>query len=1143
MQRIDFSLTSTITLWERKKHKMFQRILKLTPEDLQRMVENNNVRGLLRAFKHNDPAIYTAAEQGLMQIQPPPISEICRTLNDHKTEPSLKQRAARLFGKMGDASAISCLLDELQSIKDRDTAEQRTLAAVIAQALTTLEWAPTLDEIGARYWCAREKYFYCINCQSSALPPLLEELTLLFQIEKNLWSRRQTTAYTEIVSVLEHLKDDSLPAILTLITAPPTDIPQNLVHLIQSQTAQLLLSFGEDAVTTINEALLASTEPAIIQIFVSLTGELGEESSIAPLLQTLRLSPKPLKSEIAEALNQIGGQACFSQCITSYQQWIEETIWEPDQPGYDREQVSETEINLNYLERVLRNTNGDAITTLIDVYKDTPEDSPVFQRFQKTIVTINVAAIPALVELLKSPDERHQRRAVNLLERLADWHPTSSSPEDQAYFAIAQRIRDTYRADGVARADSGICVSLGEDAVPALTHTLKNYNYQVRFDAAQILESITHNSNEIESVIYCNVALHNVEACVVCGNKAVKPLIQNLKEAVAYEVYGFNEPMRKQALACVMQALVALGNEAKIDLIIRLEDPADIMLRPNLTHILMQIGAPAVKLLQNADRSVEHDDLRYEITRILYHISNSDSIPMRDYFYEKMKDPSPRVKNIAIQYTAKNPDSRSLRALLAIASDENEQKSIRKTALQIIASQKNIKFLPGLLDFANDLDRDLQIIAVRGIEGLGPEADQPEATLLLIEFLTGKQGSLQRGAANALAAIGSPSIIDYLIDFLIQLENSVGLETQSTKIQHEVKLAKGTRTLVIETLTQIGETVIVKIVSRKPLANGQLRNAFLETIQQMKKEIAQRTLFNELCSSSLTVRNRAAHFLQALHWEPVTTQGHCEDAARYAGALSKWKEMLSYGDCAIEPLKELLSSSDDLSREIAVQFLDQLEWKPVPEDPIILCQYWIVREEFQNCFVVGVKAVQPLVEELARNQNKLEQAIKQGQGANNESLKQRRTKIKNALWGIGADAVPALFAHFYSLQITDIIRAHIAHVLLHLGGQMVEEKMLESMINNDLLSVRLQSIWTLGEMGAQQTIPTMLSILQTEESSEELQIEILQALRKILRTGLDQKHIKNIRESCASLLEDHHEMSRSLTENAIQIIRICDRTY
>lgn len=1122
---------------------MFQHILKLTPEDLQRMVENNNARGLLRAFRHNDPAIFTAAEQGLMQIQPTPVPEICRTLNDQKTNTALKQRAARLLGKMGDASAISCLLDELQNIKDRDIAEHRTLAAVIAQALTTLEWAPTLDEIGARYWCAREKYFYCINCQGSALPPLLEELVLLFQIEKNLWSRRQTTAYTEIASVLEHLKTESTPAILALITAPPTNIPSNLVSQVQSRAAQLLLSFGRDTIAPINDALLTSTDSAIIKILISLTGQLGEESSIAPLLQTLRHSSKPLKSDIAEALNQIGGQACFSQCITSYQQWIEETIWEPDQPGYDRDQVSETEINLNYLERVLRNTNGDAITTLIDVFKDAPDGSPVFQRFQKTIVTINVAAIPALVELLKSPDERHQRRAVNLLERLADWRPTSNSPEDQAYFAIAKRIRDTFKADGIVRADSGICISLGENAVAALTHTLKNYNYQVRFDAAQTLNSITSNSNEIESVINCNVALHNVEACVACGSKAVKPLIQNLKEAVTYEVYGFNEPMRKQALACVMQALVVLGNAAKVDLIIRMEDPADLIIRPYLTHVLMQVGSPAANLLQNAGRSAEDDDIRYEITRILYHISTSDSIPMRDYFYEKMKDTSPQVKNIAIQYTAKNPDSRSLRALRAIASDENEQKSNRKTALQIIASQKNIKFLPDLLDFANDLDRDLQIIGVRGIEELGPEADLPEATLLLIEFLTGKQGSLQRSAASALAAIGSPSIIDYLIDFLIQLDDSVRLETQSSKTQREAKLAKGTRALVIETLSRIGEEAIVKMVSRKSLANGELRSAFLETIKHMKKENAQRTLFNELCSSSLAVRNRAALFLQALHWEPTPHQARCEDAARYAGALSKWKEMLSYGDCAIEPLKELLSSTDDLSRKIAVQFLDQLEWKPDSEDPIILCQYWIVRKEFQNCFVVGEKAVQPLVEELARNQKKLEQAIKHGKGATSESLKRRQTKIKNALWGIGTDAIPALFAHFYSLQINDIVRAHIAHVLLHLGGQMIEEKMLRSMINNDLLSVRLQSIWTLGEMGAQRTITPMLSILQTEESSEELQIEILQALRKILRKDLDHNLIENIRESCASLIEDHQEMSRSVTENAIQIIRICDRTY
>ncbi|MCD6474784.1 MAG: HEAT repeat domain-containing protein [Anaerolineaceae bacterium] len=1122
---------------------MFQHILKLTPEDLQRMVENNNARGLLRAFRHNDPAIFTAAEQGLMQIQPPPIPEICRTLNDQRTNTALKQRAARLLGKMGDASAISCLLDELQNIKDRDIAEHRTLAAVIAQALTTLEWAPTLDEIGARYWCAREKYFYCINCQSSALPPLLEELVLLFQIEKNLWSRRQTTAYTEIASVLEHLKTESTPAILALITAPPTDIPSNLVSQVQSRAAQLLLSFGRDIIAPINDALLTSTDSAIIKILISLTGQLGEESSIAPLLQTLRYSSKPLKSDIAEALNQIGGQACFSQCITSYQQWIEETIWEPDQPGYDRDQLSETEINLNYLERVLRNTNGDAITTLIDVFKDAPGDSPIFQRFQKTIVTINVAAIPALVELLKSPDERHQRRAVNLLERLADWHPTSNSPEDQAYFAIAKRIRDTFKADGIVRADSGICISLGEKAVAALTHTLKNYNYQVRFDAAQTLNSITSNSNEIESVINCNVALHNVEACVACGSKAVKPLIQNLKEAVTYEVYGFNEPMRKQALACVMQALVALGNAAKVDLIIRMEDPTDLIIRPYLTHVLMQVGSPAVNLLQNAGRSAENDDIRYEITRILYHISTSDSIPMRDYFYEKMKDTSPQVKNLAIQYTSKNPDSRSLRALRAIASDEDEQKSNRKTALQIIASQKNTKFLPDLLDFANDLDRDLQIIAVRGIEGLGPEADLPEATLLLIEFLTGKQGSLQRGAARALAAIGSPSIIDYLIDFLIQLDDSVRLETQSSKTQQEAKLAKGTRALVIETLSRIGEEVIVKMVSRKSLVNGELRGAFLETIKHMKKETAQRTLFNELCSSSLAVRNRAALFLQALHWEPTPHQTRCEDAARYAGALSKWKEMLSYGDCAIEPLKELLSSTDDLSRKIAVQFLDQLEWKPDSEDPIILCQYWIVRKEFQNCFVVGEKAVQPLVEELTRNQKKLEQAIKHGKGATSESLKRRQTKIKNALWGIGTDAIPALFTHFYSLQINDIVRAHIAHVLLYLGGQMVEEKMSESMINNDLLSVRLQSIWTLGEMGAQHTITPMLSILQTEESSEELQIEILQALRKILRKDLDHNLIENIRESCASLIEDHQEMSRSVTENAIQIIRICDRSY
>jgi HEAT repeat protein len=137
--------------------------------------------------------------------------------------------------------------------------------------------------------------------------------------------------------------------------------------------------------------------------------------------------------------------------------------------------------------------------------------------------------------------------------------------------------------------------------------------------------------------------------------------------------------------------------------------------------------------------------------------------------------------------------------------------------------------------------------------------------------------------------------------------------------------------------------------------------------------------------------------------------------------------------------------------------------------------------------------------------------------------------------------VPALTAHFLAAQTTERVRPHILHVLRHLGGKWFEDEMLAAMQSNPQLSIRRQCVWVLGELGVVSALPAMLDLLEAADTEDEMKVELLLALRKILSKPLDIDLVEQIRAAAAKQIEWHDGGSPGIIENAIQVVRICDR--
>jgi len=205
-----------------------------------------------------------------------------------------------------DPDCRPLVVEALQTLEHRATASlrRRLIEAVpddrstIAWALTQLNWEPTPDEAGARYWIALGDLSRCAHAGHDAIGPLLEEF----------WGDDLD-------------RRDAAATVLRRLGWRPEDRGSRLLSLIALHQWQLLALMGETVVPTLIEAQSAERAAALTHLegdhrtevriaIVQTLGQLAGSAAANTLVEALRTDPsQKVRGEAQLALERLGNDS------------------------------------------------------------------------------------------------------------------------------------------------------------------------------------------------------------------------------------------------------------------------------------------------------------------------------------------------------------------------------------------------------------------------------------------------------------------------------------------------------------------------------------------------------------------------------------------------------------------------------------------------------------------------------------------------------------------------------------------------------------------------------------------------------------------------------------------------------------------
>ncbi|NSW54186.1 MAG: HEAT repeat domain-containing protein [Anaerolineae bacterium] len=1061
----------------------------LTPDDVEKMKTDRNLRGLLRAFQTGSEETYLAAYQALVHYSPPPAAEMTRFLKEG--DDLLRRRAARALGEMNDPRVIPALLEALTLSLDPD------LSRAVVRSLDQLQWLPTPDRHGALYHCTRENWLNCLECGPAAVPPLARALDARLGPPAAEWDARHTQAISEISKVLAANGEAAVSSLMHLFTSGN---PQKRDH-----AARVLLEIGAPAVPALLELLERTQDEALLLPLIDLLRQFRDPASVQPLLRKLLGESANVQKAISDALGEMGGEPGARALTAAQRAIINTTPWDTAVTAAEREGRTLARRQLSYIERALGAIGAEAIPALAEQLES--ENEVLVERTMNTLQRLGSAVNPAMLTLLRAPDTLPRARAMEMLRRLG-WE--AETPEDAAYAAIAQRQWQ-------------VCIELGPPARPPLLRALRFWDYALRLSAAQTLDQLGGPPQDPEDLVYYYVAHTAFASCTEMGRAAVKPLIRNLQETLELEKRLPNDILRIRAQKGISEALVSIGQAAVVDLIVVLEGRQG-HLRPYAADILARIGEPAVAMLMQSAREHASADVRYEAARALYQI---DQTPM-EFYVDKLRDPATRIRLLAANAFHQQIDERAVKALTRLVENRQEDLAVRKAAVLALGSARDPQLIPLLTAVIGADHRDMQIAGIHALSEMGPQANQPDVIRLLIDILTDQEGKLQQDAAAALAVIGDADCASLLLDLLLRLDAQLQSATPDPVVQLQWARLEQLRLTVIRALAAMERTALLVLFDRTLAEQLPWRESFTKMLLGMG-EGAPNTLRGELVSPLRARRFLAAEWLTRFQWVPQSGEG----AAAYAIARQEWERVPAYGQDAVAPLVNLLDSDRETTRRKAAELLDALGWQPKPDQTG--CNYWIIRGQYDKCTRCGELAVSPLVEALRETV----EALTRGHG-NLEALNERRNALKVALYQIGAEAVPVLVSYFSSARTDENVRVHLSHVLKYIGRP--AEPALIDLLNHkgSLLSVRQQSAWALGEIKSAAAAPSLFTIIGEPRVNPLLLRDGIQALEKICAAHRSQPLLRQARQVMTDFLNRHPVDGEELTVDALRVIRFCD---
>ncbi|WP_241481305.1 HEAT repeat domain-containing protein [Methanoculleus sediminis] len=972
------------------------------------LIGEDSIPALIAAL--GDATAQIGAAATLVRIGSPAVSPLIAALAGDDGEVQFGARYA--LREIGD-EAIPSLIEALG-------APERSIRRSAASVLRELGWKSPDDAGAIRYLVADEAWLDVADYGETAVEPLVR---ILKSPDREVWWNAARTlgeiggaAIDPLVEFLHEADDEIRPLAAMALTEIGSPAVEPLIGLLsvpslRGTAAAALVKIGEPAAEACIRAL-DSTDGEVEETLRNVLGALGEPA-VPALIQSLTSGQSRIRSRVAIILARMNWEpwsdAERAWYLIAREEWMELA-----------------RMGSSAVEPLIRTLNGDddrirceAAATLGEIGEpagvgplvDALADEAVAPVAADALVAIGEPAVAPVLEILENGGGAARENAVEVLGRLGTPEAVPAivelvrTGEDRlhrkavdALIGIGAPAVDALipllgeEGDGQAGATAAL-TGIGDPAVEPLAGALGGENSSIRMGAARVLEKLEWAPEEgtEEEIVYL-IALQRWPEVVELGAPAVDLLVARLGDldeavqAAAMEaLVGIAAPAvpslirllgRKALREPAEETLVAIGEPAVEPLIQALDK---VRLRKTAAGVLVRIGRPAAGALvpvlghpeigQTAAGILEamgeasfealvealgNDDalIRQRAGDVLAGLGEAAAAPL----IGALGHPDDTLRLGAIDALTRFGDP--VVDLLTQALND-ERYLVRLGAAEVLGragwepqtESETVWYLIAKEQWAS-------------VAGIGPGAVEP-----LIRTLNDPDSAIQVGAARALGMIGGSAV---------------------AKLIYELRTEQdGTQRKAVEALKMIGEPAVIPLIDALQDRDWQIRLGAARALVGIG-DPAVEPLVRALRAAPPAIRMGAAATLGKIGnpaaIEPLT-DALLQDDWRLGRVVVRALGMM--GEPAVRPLLRVLRDGNDASRKSAVaalvligepacrllpgaltdehfrvragvaDALDRLEWSPATGEEAVV--YLIAKERWGDLARVGPVAVEPLL--------------------------------------------------------------------------------------------------------------------------------------------------------------------------------------
>jgi HEAT repeat protein len=456
---------------------------------------------------------------------------------------------------------------------------------------------------------------------------------------------------------------------------------------------------------------------------------------------------------------------------------------------------------------------------------------------------------------------------------------------------------------------------LGEEAVDLLAGELRGKDSSARIRAARFLGSIS-SPRALESLLIgLEVEERGLKRVITHAlisrpdPRAAKPLLKaighhdsQVRENTAKALAAINDPSTFEPLLILVQKENRLGSVVfpaleNIDLPGEEFDlgPLESLLLDsretgNAAVVLARLGPRAVGVLEKGSRDSD-SRVRLPSLRALGVIGDPRAIPT---LLEALLERHSTVSDEGAEALA-GIGSPAVKALLRVLGGRDER--ARAKAMGALARFDEPGALPILMKGLSD---ESGRVRANAIEGLG-RWKRPEVVDALLKILSDdeERDSPRKKAAESLGLIGDPKAVPSLLNAAVTAQGYL----PGASLTALVKMSEAAAPAVLEVLRR-GDPRSKKVAIR-----------FIERAKLVR---ARGNLVGLLGEAD--VRRDVIRALNALGWAPASPR----EKVLVLAENSRWKDIVSMGEAAVEPLIGLLEDKDVTARRGAAESLGRL---------------------------------------------------------------------------------------------------------------------------------------------------------------------------------------------------------------------------